>query len=50
MKSLDTYSFEQANENLIIVPKLLSQQIRKHGYKALGTSVIYIQMSPLSAN
>ena len=41
MKSLDTTSLEQTNQNLIKVPTVLSQRVRKHGHKTLGTSVIF---------
>ena len=42
------FPLKSMNQNLIKVPKLLSQQIRKRYYKTLGTSVIKIPMSPPS--
>ena len=40
LKRFDTQFNESINQNSIKFPKLLRQQIRKHYYKTLETSVI----------
>ena len=46
LKRLDNQLNKPANQNPIDSPKLLSQQIRDHYYKTLGTSVIDIPSLP----
>ena len=47
-KLLDNHLKERTNQNSVKVSKLLDQQIRKHYYKTLGTSVINSPLSTLS--
>ena len=45
VEKLGLSSNKASNQDLIKVPKVLSQLIRKHVYKTLGTSLILGQMS-----
>ena len=45
---MDIQLNESTNQSLIKVPKVAAQQIRKHYYKTLGTSIMNSPMSPSS--